>query len=103
MPTKTPHGFNFLEQFIDPSDILLFVGLRHLLSEFLYIAIGLSFDFVAADDCRDLLCVTLAHPGVLSLYVRRQGGDQQNSDNELSVHLERPIYCASGSRDFRTA
>src|SRR5262245_38312198 len=64
--------------------VFLLVGLRHLLSEFLYIAIGLCFDFVAADDCHDLLRVTLAHLGrawALSLCEQRYGCDQQNSNN----------------------
>jgi hypothetical protein len=82
--------FNFLEQFIDPFDVLLLVGLRHLLSEFLYIAIGLGFDFVAADDCHDLLCVTLGHlrgTTTLSLRVRRYGGNQQNGNKYLPREL----------------
>ena len=66
--------------------VVLLVGLPDLLAEFHYFAIGLGFDFVAADDCYDLLCVTLAHFRILSLCVHRYGGDQQNSNDELSVH-----------------
>src|SRR5262245_64189160 len=42
--------FNFSEQVIDPFSVFLLVSLLDLLSEFLQIAIGLDFDFVAADD-----------------------------------------------------
>jgi hypothetical protein len=48
------------DQLVDLFAVFLLVGHRHLLSEFLYIAIGLDFDFVAADDCPDLLCCSRA-------------------------------------------
>src|SRR5262249_1249410 len=85
--------FNFLEQSNDRFVVFLLVGLRHLLSEFMYIAIGLGFDFVAADDCHDLLCVTLVHlrrTRTLSLRVHRYDGRQQNGDNYLHVHENVP-------------
>src|SRR5262245_42928612 len=98
------HGFfqcfNFLEQFIDLFAVFVLVGLHQLLSEFVYIAIGLGFDFVAADDCHGLLCVTLAYPRVLSMCVHRHGGDHQNSNNELSVHQNVPSIarvCRAGN------
>jgi hypothetical protein len=75
---------NFLRQFIDHFSVVLLVGLPDLLAEFHYFAIGLGFDFVAAHDCHDLLCVT--YPQVLSMCVHRYGDDQQNSNDELSVH-----------------
>src|SRR4029450_4558897 len=78
--------FNFLGQLIDRFAILLRGGFLDLLTEFLYSAVGLCFGFVAADYCHDLLCVTLAHPRVLSMCVDRYGDEQQNSNNELSVH-----------------
>ena len=52
-------------------------------SEFLHIAIGLGFGFVAADDCHDLLCVPFVHlrrTRTLSLRVHRYDGDRQNGN-----------------------
>ena len=83
------HCVNFLEQLIDQFEISFLVGLLHLATEFLYIAIGLSLGLVAADDCHDILRVILAHLGgapTLSLRVRRYGGDQQNGNKYLHVY-----------------
>jgi hypothetical protein len=66
-------------------------GLLHLLSKFLYFAIDLGLGFVTADNCHDFLCVILGHPRLLSLRERWHGGDQQNSNNELSVHQTVPL------------
>jgi hypothetical protein len=63
--------FNFQGQFLDRFVVLFRRGLFDLLTEFPYIAIGLCFGFVAADDCHDLLCVTRAHPRALSMCVDR--------------------------------
>ena len=72
------HCFNFSEQFIDRFAVFLLVSFLDLLSEFLQIARGFGFDFVAADDCRDFLCLTLAdarHTRTFSLCVHRYGGE----------------------------
>jgi len=76
----------FLEQLIEQFEVSLLVGSLHLLAEFLYIAIGLYFGFVAADDSHDLLGVILGYPRLLSLREYRHGGDQRNSNNEPSVN-----------------
>ena len=83
------HRVNFLEQLIDQFEISFLVGLLHLATEFLYIAIGLSLGLVAADDCHDLLRVILAHLGgtpTLSVRIRRYSGDQQNGNKYFHVY-----------------
>ena len=74
----------FLGQLSDHFAVFFVVGLPDLLTEFHYFAIGFGLGFVAADDCHDPLCVTLAHPRharALSLCAHGHGGDQQSSYN----------------------
>ena len=81
----------FSKQLIDQFEISFLLGLLHLATEFLYIAIGLSLGLVAADDCHDLLRVILAHLGgtpTLSVRIRRYSGDQQNG-NSSWLQLDR--------------
>jgi hypothetical protein len=45
-------SYRLLEQLIDQFEVSLLVGSLHLLTEFLYFAIGLGLGFVTADNFR---------------------------------------------------
>jgi hypothetical protein len=90
-----------LRQLIDRFFVILPVGLIHLLTDFIYFAIGLGLGFIASDNCRNLLRVTLGHlrgTPTLSLRARRYGGNQQMATNIFSL-LERAINRPGCSAD----
>ena len=61
------HRVNFLEQLIDQFEISFLVGLLHLATEFLYIAIGLSLGLVATL----MIVTTFCASSLLTLAVLR--------------------------------
>src|SRR4029453_15991209 len=68
------------------------VGLIHLVTYFIYFAIGLSLGLIATDNFDHLLRVTLGHLGdipSLSLRVRRYGGDQQDGNKSANGRVVR--------------
>jgi hypothetical protein len=84
-------GFFPISQFSETTHraffVILPVGLIHLVTYFIYFAIGLDLGFIAPDNFRNLLRVTcLRGTPTLSLRVRRYGGDQQNGNKYLHVY-----------------
>jgi hypothetical protein len=78
----------FSETIHRPFFVIFPVRLIHLVTDFIYFAIGLDFGFIAPDNSQ-YLCVTFGHLGgipSLSLRVRRYGGNQQDGNKYLRAN-----------------